>query len=551
MTDSSPTDFIRTQVAEQLASGKYSHVQTRFPPEPNGYLHIGHAFAINLDFEIAEENKGQCNLRFDDTNPVKEEQEFVDGIIFDINWLGFEPDNVFYASDYFDQLYEWAIKLIKQGDAYIDELNQEEMRDYRGTLTEPGRNSPHRDRPIGENLDLFERMKNGEFEEGTYTLRAKIDMASPNINLRDPVMYRILHAHHHRTGNKWCIYPMYDWAHGQSDSLEKVTHSFCSLEYVIHRPLYNWFVEKLEIFAPTQIEFARISLRNTIMSKRKLKKLVDAGMVNGWDDPRMPTLAGMRRRGYTPQAIRDFCNSITPSSSNHEMMIEYQQLEYYVRDHLNAVTPRAMAVLDPLKVIVTNYPEDEIETVSLPNYPQDRSRTERREVPFGRELYIEREDFAETPPRKWKRMSPGYEVRLLGAYFATTQAVIKDDDGNVTEIHVTIDPETKGGAAPDRRRPKGTIHWVEATTAVPATVNLYEMLFSAELPGERTGDFMDDVNPDSLITQSALVEPALAQASIGSKFQFMRNAYYTVDATDPLTFNRIVTLRDSFKPPRR
>lgn len=548
MTDSSPTDFIRTQVAEQLAAGKYSHVQTRFPPEPNGYLHIGHAFAINLDFTIADENDGQCNLRFDDTNPVKEEQAFVDGIIFDINWLGFEPDNVFYASDYFGQLYDWAIKLIEQGDAYVDDLTQEEMRDYRGTLTEPGRNSPYRDRSIMENLDLFERMKNGEFAEGTHTLRAKIDMASPNINLRDPVMYRILKVHHQRTENKWCIYPMYDWAHGQSDSIEKVTHSFCSLEYVIHRPLYNWFVEKLGIFAPTQIEFARISLRNTIMSKRNLKKLVDEGMVAGWDDPRMPTLAGMRRRGYTPESIRDFCNSITPSSSNHEMMIEYQQLEYYVRNHLNAVTPRAMAVLDPLKVVVTNYPEGQIEMVELPNYPQDRSRTESRQVPFGRELYIEREDFAEVPPNRWKRMSPGYEIRLLGAYFVTTQDVIKDADGNVTEIHVTLDPETQGGAAPDKRRPKGTIHWVEATTAIPATVNLYDMLFSAELPGDRTGDFMDDVNPDSLTTQSVLVEPALAKTSVGDKFQFMRNAYFTVDATDPLTFNRIVTLRDSFKP---
>lgn len=548
MSESSPTDFIRARVAEQLAKGKYDYVQTRLPPEPNGYLHIGHAFAFNLNDSIASENGGECNLRFDDTNPVKEEQEFVDGIIFDLNWLGIEPNNVYFASDYFDDLYELAIQLIKQGDAYIDDLTQEEMRDYRGTLTEPGRNSPYRERPVEENLDLFERMKNGEFDEGTHTLRAKIDMASPNINLRDPVMYRILKASHHRTGDKWCIYPMYDWAHGQNDSQEGVTHSLCSLEYVIHRPLYNWFVEKLGIFAPTQIEFARIALRNTIMSKRKLKKLVDAGVVDGWDDPRMPTLAGMRRRGYTPKAIRDFCNSITPSNSSYEMMVEYQQLEYYVRDHLNAITPRAMAVLDPLKVVITNYPEGQTEMVELPNYPQDRSRTERRQVPFGREIYIEREDFAEIPPRKWKRMSPGYEVRLLGAYFATTQDVIKDEAGNVTEIHVTIDPETKGGSAPDKRRPKGTIHWVEATTAVPATVHLYEMLFSAELPGERTGDFMDDINPTSHAVQSALVEPALAQTKVGDKFQFMRNAYFAVNATDPLTFNRIVTLRDSFKP---
>ena len=541
------SNFVREEVIKDLENGRFTNIMTRFPPEPNGYLHIGHAMAICLDFSIAREFDGKCNLRFDDTNPVKEDEEYVQGIQNDINWLGFQWDGLFHASDYFDQLYEWAIQLIKQGDAYVDDLTQEQMREYRGTLTEPGKNSPYRDRTIEENLDLFERMRAGEFPEGARILRAKIDMASGNIMLRDPAMYRILHQPHHQTGDTWCIYPMYDFAHGQSDSIEGVSHSLCSLEYRNHRPLYNWFVEKLGIYAPRQIEFGRVSISHTVVSKRKLRKLVENGTVTGWDDPRMPTLVGIRRRGITPESIRNFCDMIGVAKSNSTVPLA--QFEFSVREHLNEITPRVMGILDPLKVVITNYPDNQVEMLDVKTYPQDRSNTTTRQVPFSKELYIEREDFAESPPGKWKRMAPGREIRLFGAYFVKTTDAIKDADGNVTEIHCTYDPETRGGNSPDRRKVKGTIHWVSAEKALPATVNLYNTLFLAENPGSETGDFMDDINPESLVTVQAMVEPSLADAAIGDKFQFMRMGYFAVDTTstpENPVFNRTVTLRDGW-----
>ncbi len=549
MTDSKPSNFIRDQVVADRESGRFQEIAVRFPPEPNGYLHIGHVKALYISSNIKDEFGGIFNLRFDDTNPVKEDEEFVEAIQYDIHWLGIEVDNVFHASDYFDQLYDWAIQMIRQGDAYVDDLSLEEMREYRGTLTEPGRNSPYRDRSVDENLDLFERMRKGEFEEGERVLRAKIDMSSPNMNLRDPTMYRILHKTHYQTGNRWCIYPMYDWAHGQSDSIEKITHSLCSHEYVIHRPLYEWFLDKLGIYQPRQIEFGRLGITHTIMSKRKLTQLVDEGHVAGWDDPRMPTLAGLRRRGYTAQTLRNFIESTGVATG--PATVELAQLEYFVRDDLNHTTARVMAVTEPLKLVITNYPEGQIELIDLKNYPQDRENLETRQVPFGRNLYINREDFAEEAPPKWKRMAPGYEIRLMGAYFVTTTDIVKDADGNIIEVHASYDPATKGGSPPpdQKRKPKGTIHWVEATTALAATFNIYDTLFLSKEPGS-VGNFLDDLNPNSLTVRQGFVEPSLQTATPGQRFQFMRDAYYVVDldsSENNLIFNRTVTLRDGFK----
>jgi glutaminyl-tRNA synthetase len=543
------SNFIRTIIEEDLRTGKYGgRVHTRFPPEPNGYLHIGHAKAISINFGLAEDYNGLCNLRFDDTNPAKEEMEYVESMIEDIHWLGYDwGDRLFFASDYFEQLYEWAVQLINQGKAYVDDLSAEEIRAYRGTLTEPGKESPYRDRSVEENLDLFERMRAGEFPEGSRVLRAKIDMSSPNINMRDPVMYRILYESHHRTGDEWCIYPLYDWAHGQSDSIEGITHSLCSLEFENHRPLYNWFLEQLDIYQPQQIEFARLNLTHTIMHKRKLIRLVEAGHVGGWDDPRMPTLSGMRRRGYTPAAIRNFCDAVGVARSNS--VVELAMLEHAVRDDLNRQAPRALAVLDPLRIVIENYPEDQVEEFEVPTYPQDRGSTETRVVPFSRQVYVEREDFMEDAPKKFFRLAPGREVRLLGAYYVTCTGVVKDEAGNVIELRCAYDPESRGGATPDGRKVKGTLHWVSADHAVPAEVRLYDTLFTKEDP-EEGGDFMDNLNPDSLqVIPEAMVEPDLASARPGDRFQFMRQGYFVVDpdsTPQKLVFNRTVSLRDTW-----
>ena len=543
------SNFIRTIIEEDLRTGKYGgRVHTRFPPEPNGYLHIGHAKAISINFGLAEDYNGLCNLRFDDTNPAKEEMEYVESMIEDIHWLGYDwGDRLFFASDYFEQLYEWAVQLINQGKAYVDDLSAEEIRAYRGTLTEPGKESPYRDRSVEENLDLFKRMRAGEFPEGSRVLRAKIDMSSPNINMRDPVMYRILYESHHRTGDEWCIYPLYDWAHGQSDSIEGITHSLCSLEFENHRPLYNWFLEQLDIYQPQQIEFARLNLTHTIMHKRKLIRLVEAGHVGGWDDPRMPTLSGMRRRGYTPAAIRNFCDAVGVARSNS--VVELAMLEHAVRDDLNRQAPRALAVLDPLRIVIENYPEDQVEEFEVPTYPQDRGSTETRVVPFSRQVYVEREDFMEDAPKKFFRLAPGREVRLLGAYYVTCTGVVKDEAGNVIELRCTYDPESRGGATPDGRKVKGTLHWVSADHAVPAEVRLYDTLFTKEDP-EEGGDFMDNLNPDSLqVIPEAMVEPDLASARPGDRFQFMRQGYFVVDpdsTPQKLVFNRTVSLRDTW-----
>lgn len=546
-TKDAPTNFIRTIIDEDIATGKYGgRVHTRFPPEPNGYLHIGHAKSIAINFGLAEDYGGKCNLRFDDTNPLKEEQEYIDAIIEDIKWLGFDwEDRLFYASDYFEQLYEWAVQLIKQGDAYVDSLSPEEIREYRGTLTEPGKNSPYRDRSVEENLDLFQRMRDGEFPEGAHVLRAKIDMSSPNLNLRDPVMYRILHAEHPRTGNKWCIYPMYDWAHGQSDSIEGITHSICTLEFEDHRPLYNWFLDRLDIYHPQQIEFARFNVSNTIMSKRKLLQLVREGVVDGWDDPRMPTLAGMRRRGFTPQAIRKFCEMTGVSKANS--IADVAMLEHAIRDDLNERALRAFAVLEPLKLVIENYPEGKVEWFEVPNLPGDDSMGT-RQVPFSREIYIEQEDFMEDPPRKFFRLSPGNEVRLYGAYYVTCNDVVKDEEGNIVELRCTLDPESRGGSTPDGRRVKGTLHWVSAAHAVDAEIRLYDKLFLSDDP-EAEGDFMDDLNPESLVVLTgAKLEPSLAEADGEQRFQFMRQGYFKRESceTDKLVFNRVVSLRDTW-----
>jgi len=554
MTEENPTktNFIREIIDEHNRTGRFGgRVHTRFPPEPNGYLHIGHAKALCIDFGIAEDYGGITNLRYDDTNPVKEDVEYVDAIKEDIRWLGFDwGDREFYASDYFEPLYEMALQLIRKGLAYVDELSQDEMREYRGTLTEPGKNSPWRDRPIEENLDLFKRMRAGEFPDGSKTLRAKIDMASPNINMRDPVMYRILHATHHRTGDTWCIYPMYDFAHGQSDSLEGITHSMCSLEYENHRPLYDWFLDQLDIFHPQQIEFARLNLTHTVMSKRKLRRLVENGLVDGWTDPRMPTLAAMRRRGYPAAAIREFIDTIGVAKS--DSFVEVELLEHIVRDQLNQTAKRRMAVLQPLKVVLTNYPEELVEYFEVPDFPQDPEAGGSRKVPFGRELWIERDDFAEVPPPKYHRLSPGKEVRLMNAYFVTCADVVKDQDGNVIEIHCTYDPETRGGSAPDGRKVKGTIHWVSAAHAIEAEVRIYDQMFLDEYPEDlpEGETFLDNFNHDSLQVVSACLEPDLANAQVGEAYQFVRDGYFALDnvhtQAGKLVFNRTIGLVDSW-----
>ena len=544
------TDFIREAIKSDLASGRFDRVHTRFPPEPNGYLHIGHAKGICISYGIAEEMGGQYNLRFDDTNPVKEEQEYVNAQIEDIHWLGFDwGDRLFYASDYFGQLYDWAIQLIKAGKAYVDDLSAEEIRAYRGTLTEPGKNSPYRDRQLEENLALFEGMKNGEFPKGSRVLRAKIDMASANMNLRDPVMYRILHAEHHRTGDKWCIYPMYDWAHGQSDSIEGITHSICDLGYEIHRPLYDWFLDALGVFHPRQIEYARLNLTYTVLSKRYLLRVVNEAVVNGWDDPRMPTLSGMRRRGYRAEAIRTFMDTVGIAKT--DSIVDIALLEHTIRQDLNKESPRVMGVLNPLKVVITNYPEDKVEWLEAINNPEDENAGT-REVPFSRELYIEREDFHEDPPRRYFRLGPDRVVRLRYGYFVQCYDYKKDENGEVVEVHVTYDPETRGGYAPDGRKVRGTLHWVSAAHALDAEVRLYDRLFTKENPmdfGEGE-DFTDFINPDSLeVLTSCKMEPGLGAANPGDRFQFERRGYFCVDpdtADGNLVFNRTITLRDTW-----
>ncbi|MEL6408630.1 MAG: glutamine--tRNA ligase/YqeY domain fusion protein [Chloroflexota bacterium] len=550
-TEPRKSNFIRDIIDEHNENGRFDkRVHTRFPPEPNGFLHIGHAKSIFINFGLAEAYGGLCNLRFDDTNPAKEEQEYIDAIIEDVKWLGYDwDDRLFFASDYFDQLYDMAVQLIKQGDAYVDELSPDEIREYRGTLTEPGKDSPYRDRPIEESLALFEKMKKGEIEEGKAVLRAKIDMSSGNINMRDPVLYRILNAAHPRTGTDWHIYPMYDFAHGQSDSLEGVTHSICTLEYEDHRPLYDWLIEKLGIFHPQQIEFARLNLTYTVLSKRKLIRLVKEGFVKGWDDPRMPTISGLRRRGYSPASIRNFAEGI--GVSKRDGIVEIQQLEYDVRQDLNAHSNRIMAVQDPLKMVITNYPEGQVEYMEAVNNPEDEGAGT-REVPFSGELYIEQADFMEDPPKKFYRLAPGREVRLRWGYFVTCTDVIKDDDGNIVEIHCTYDPETKGGHAPDGRRVKATLHWVSAEHAVEAEARLYNHLFTEEVPdGDDEKDFTEFINPESVeIIDPVYIEPAVKSVKAGDRFQFERLAYYVVDpdSTDEkLVFNRTVTLRDRWK----
>ncbi len=552
MPSDSRSDFIREAVAADTRSGRFDgRVHTRFPPEPNAYLHIGHAKAIWIDYGIAQEFGGLFNLRFDDTNPVKEEQEYVDAIIEDVRWLGADwGDRLFFASDYFDQMYQWAEQLIGQGDAYVCDLTGEEISQYRGTLTAPGRDSPYRTRSVEENLDLFRRMRAGEFPDGARTLRAKIDMASPNLNLRDPVMYRILHASHHRTGDKWCIYPMYDWAHGLEDSIEGITHSLCSLEYENHRPLYDWFLDKLGIYHPRQIEFARLNMTYTIMSKRKLIRLVQGGHVGGFDDPRLPTLAGLRRRGYTPEAIRKFMKTI--GVAKNDTTVEVALLEHTLRQELNKTSPRVMGVLRPLKVVIDNYPEGQVEQMEAVNNPED-PEAGTRQVPFSKVIYIEREDFMEDPPKKFFRLAPGREVRLRYAYFITCTSVVKDPQtGEVTELHCTYDPATRGGDAPDGRKVKATLHWVSASESVKAEVRLYDNLFTQEFPEDTAegGDFTDHLNPNSLETiESCWVEPAVAGAAAGARYQFERLGYFCVDPdSDPerLVFNRTVTLKDTW-----
>jgi glutaminyl-tRNA synthetase len=546
-----PSNFLRDMIAEDVRTRKFGDavIQTRFPPEPNGYLHIGHAKAIFLDFGLADEFGGKTNLRFDDTNPEKEETEYVESIQADVRWLGFEWEKLCYASDYFGQLYEWALSLIKAGKAYVDDLTADEIRKHRGTLTEPGKNSPYRNRAIEENLDLFARMKAGEFPDGSRVLRAKIDMASPNLNMRDPVMYRILHATHHRTGDAWCIYPMYDFAHGQSDSIERVTHSMCTLEFADHQPLYRWFIEQLGIFPSQQIEFDRLNLTYTLLSKRRLLQLVQEGHVRGWDDPRMPTLSGIRRRGFTPEAIRAFVTSVGATRTNG--IVDIEMLEHFQRDDLNRRAARAMAVLRPLKLVIDNYPEGEEEFVEVANNPEDESAGTRK-VPFSRELYIEQEDFREAPPPKYYRLSPGKEVRLRNAYFVTAHSVLKDAAGNITEVHCTYDPASRGGNSPDGRKVKSTIHWVSVAHALSAEVRLYEKLFTKPDPGDfaEGGSFLDNLNPGSLeVVAEAKLEPSLADAKAGHRFQFERVGYFCVDpdsAPEKLVFNRTLALKDSW-----
>jgi glutaminyl-tRNA synthetase len=550
-SESRPSNFLQDIIAEDVRTKRFGDaiVQTRFPPEPNGYLHIGHAKAIFLDFGLADEFGGKTNLRFDDTNPQKEETEYVESIKTDVHWLGFEWDKLCYASDYFGQLYEWALQLVKNGKAYVDDLSADEIRKHRGTLTEPGTNSPYRDRAIEESLDLFQRMKSGEFPDGSRVLRAKIDMASPNLNMRDPVMYRILHATHHRTGDAWCIYPMYDFAHGQSDSIERVTHSMCTLEFTDHQPLYKWFIAQLGIFPSQQIEFDRLNLTYTLLSKRKLLQLVQENRVNGWDDPRMPTLSGLRRRGFTPEAIRAFCGAIGASRTNGTTDVE--MLEHFQRDDLNHRARRAMAVLHPLKLVIDNYPEGKEETVEVANNPEDPSAGT-RQVPFSRELYIEHDDFREVPPPKYYRLSPGKEVRLRNAYFVTAKSVVKDAQGNVVEVHCTYDPASRGGNSPDGRKVKSTMHWVSAAHAISAEIRLYDKLFTKADPNDfpEGGDIFDNLNPNSLeVLTDAKLEPSLASAKLENRFQFERVGYFCLDpdsGADKLIFNRTLALKDSW-----
>ena len=550
-TAPAPSNFIREIILDDLKTNKYGgRVHTRFPPEPNGYLHIGHAKSININFGFAKEFGGKCNLRFDDTNPSKEETEYVDSIIEDVHWLGGDWEGrLFYASDYFEQLYEWAVQLIRAGKAYVCDLSADEVRQQRGTLTEPGRESPYRNRSVEENLNLFERMKAGEFPDGARTLRAKIDMASANLNLRDPIMYRILHAEHHRTGGKWCIYPMYDFAHGQSDSIEGITHSICTLEFEDHRPLYDWYVEQLGIYHPQQIEFDRLNVTYTLLSKRKLLQLVQQGHVSGWNDPRMPTISGLRRRGYTPEAIRSFCRRVGVSKTNGTT--ELGLLEYFLREDLNKRAPRAMAVLRPLRVVIDNYPEGQVEQMEAVNNPEDESAGT-RSVPFSKVLYIEQDDFREDPPKQYFRLSPGREVRLRYGYFVTCTGVVKDSSGAVTEIHCSYDPATRGGNAPDGRKVKSTIHWVSAAHAVNAEVRLYDNLFTCEDPNQAPEgqDFTANLNPNSLETLGdCKLEHALAAAAPGNRYQFERLGYFAVDpdsAPGKLVFNRTVALRDTW-----
>ena len=548
-------NFITDIIAEDAESGRFEgRVHTRFPPEPNGYLHIGHAKSICLNFGIAEQFDGLCNLRFDDTNPAKEEQEYIDAIVEDARWLGYDwGDRLYFASDYFDQLYEMALELIQIGRAYVDELSQEEIRQYRGTLTKPGVESPYRNRPVEENLTLFEKMRAGAFKEGEAVLRAKIDMTSGNINLRDPVMYRILDAAHPRTGDKWKIYPMYDFAHGQSDSIEGITHSICTLEYEDHRPLYDWYLDNIEIYHPQQIEFARLELSHTVLSKRKLIRLVQEKHVSGWDDPRMPTIAGLRRRGYSPEAIRQFCEDI--GVGKVKGVVAFHKLEYHIRQALNKSADRVMAVLNPLKVVIENYPDDLVEELEAINNPEDEAAGTRR-VPFSKTLYIERDDFMQDPPRKFYRLAPGREVRLRYAYFITCTDVIKDADGEVVELRCTYDPATRGGAAPDGRRVKATLHWVSAQHALRAEARLYDSLFTVENPeGDSQKDFTEFINPDSLrLVDPIFVEPSVRQATAGDRFQFERLAYFVVDpdsTADKLVFNRTVALRDQWSKARK
>ncbi len=549
-TEDAPTDFIREIVREDVKNGKHKKIVTRFPPEPNGYLHIGHAKAFCLDFGLAEEFDGQCNLRFDDTNPDREDTEYVESIQEDLKWMGFEwGDGLHFASDYFDQLYDYAVELIMQGKAYVCDLSPQEIREYRGTVTEPGKNSPYRDRTVEENLDLFARMKNGKLPDGACTLRAKADMASPNMNMRDPVMYRIKHTSHHRTGDKWCIYPMYDWAHGQSDAIEQVTHSLCSIEFAEHRPLYDWYIQQLEIFPSQQIEFARLNITYTLTSKRMLTQLVERNLVNGWDDPRMPTLSGMRRRGIPPQAIKNFIWRV--GMNRRDTTAEIDLFEFYIREHLNKVAPRVMGVIDPLKVVIENYPEGEEETFEAMINPEDPDAGT-RPVPFSRELYIEREDFMEDPPRKFYRLAPGREVRLRAACYITCQEAIKDDDGNIIELRCTWDPESRGGTTPDKRRVRSTLHWVSAKHALKAEVRLFDRLFMTENPTrtEDGQDFTDNLNPESLeVRPVCYVEPSLKGAEVGSVVQFERLGYFCVDSDssdEKLVLNRTITLRDTW-----
>lgn len=546
MSEERASNFIRNIVVDDLESGKHTDIITRFPPEPNGYLHIGHAKSIVLNFELADEFGGITNLRFDDTNPAKEEEEYVRSIKEDVNWLGFEWENLFFASDYFEEMYQRAILLIKKGKAFVCEQSVDEIREYRGTLTEPGKESPYRDRPIEENLELFENMRAGIYEDGSKVLRAKIDMSSPNMNMRDPVFYRISHTTHHNTGDKWCIYPMYDYAHPLEDAIEGITHSLCTLEFEDHRPLYDWFVRECEMeHIPRQIEFARLNITNTVMSKRMLKQIVDEGIVEGWDDPRMPTLSGLRRRGYTPASIREFCRAIGISKNNS--LVDEQMLEHFVREDLKVKAPRTMAVVDPLKLVITNYPEGQVEFLDAENNA-DNKDLGYRQVPFTREIYIEREDFMENPVPKYFRLYPGNEVRLKNAYFVKCTDVIKNDDGTILEIHCTYDPETKSGSGFKGRKVKSTIQWVSAEHAIPAEFRLFEPLITSE---ESCENFLDKINPSSLKVTNGFIEPSMREAQPQDKFQLFRHGYFNVDTEhsteQKLVFNRIVSLRSSFK----